>query len=195
MLCCPAARRTYQEMPPAALEPLPVAEPFGVSAGLAARDLRALFGPPAVRVMLDWDALERLDAPVTVRALTSLEQVEALYTPWYVEAGVGEVSFRDTDARPLRVGEITAHLEDLAPERVAAFDDIAVREDFRGGPLVVPCYGLPDGDLLLLDGNHRMGATARHRLPVRAVAVVVHGPVDPAILPDLAAWAPTRASS
>lgn len=149
-----------------------------------------MFGPPAVRVMLNWDALERTGAPVTVRPLVALEQVEALYTPWYVTPGVGEVSFADTDAQPLRVSQVAAHLDDLRPERRAAMAAIAAGFDRGAGPVTVPCYGLPSGELLLLDGNHRMSAAAVHRLPVRALAVIVHGPADPTILPDLAAWAP-----
>lgn len=176
----------------------------GLGAGLSVADVRSLFGPPVTRVMLDWDALDAAHAPVTVQVLTGTG-LHRLLTPWYLHPRTGrEVSYDHPDATPLRAAEVPSHLAGLDPERLARINAIADSCTPHAETWLLPCYALPtfpartetgpdgpdgpgeEGDLLLLDGNHRIAAHFVHHLHARVLALVVHGPLDPAVLPDLA---------
>lgn len=160
------------------------------AAGISIEDAHRLFGPPVVRALLDWERLTDLQAPLSQRVVHSPDEIGRLSSTWYVDVTRGEeTSYRDTDSRPLKISELRDHLAMLEPGRVERMRQIALTHRQGTGTWVVPCYALPGGDLLLLDGNHRIGAFALHGLAARLLAVVIHGPVQPEILPDLAAWA------
>lgn len=145
----------------------------------------ALFGPPVTRVMLDWSLLFACDAAVSAEPL-AYDALERLVSPWYVDLSAGrEVSYDDPAGMALRSCEVPDVLTTLEPGRAERMAAIAADCTPGAEAWVVPCYAVGD-DLLLLDGNHRVGANFVHRLDARVLAIVIHGPLDPAILPDLA---------
>lgn len=158
---------------------------------LTIQDAYQLFGPPVVRVLLDWHALFEARATTSLRVLHSPEEIHRLFTTWYVATHENrEISFRDAVSRPLRIGALSGSLTMLEPGRASKMAEIAAAQGSGTGTWVVPCYRLTNDDLLLLDGNHRLGAMAVHGVVARVLVVVIHGPLDPKILPDLAAWTP-----
>jgi hypothetical protein len=157
---------------------------------LTARDFAAFF-EPSTRVLIDWLRVQRSDWPVDVE-VAGLADITRWYFPWHVGADGDETRFDDPHARPLRVG-------DWAPPTFSGHRDAvnAIAHELRHRPspvqFVVATYGLPGDTRLVIDGNHRLAAVIQEQLPVRCLAVTLHGPADERLLPDLRYWsAPQR---
>lgn len=150
-----------------------------------------MFGPPVTRVMLDWSLLFASGATVSAQPL-AYDDLDRLITAWYVDVPAGcEVSYEDPAGTPVRASEVPDRLAALEPGRVERMAEIASSCTPGAEAWMVPCYAVDD-DLLLLDGNHRVGAHFVHRLDARVLAIVIHGPLDAAILPDLARFCAAR---
>ncbi|WP_141817618.1 hypothetical protein [Ornithinimicrobium humiphilum] len=150
---------------------------------------RDLFGPPVVRSLLDWEALLRLRPAVTTQVMVSAESIGGLRTTWYLdETGAGEVDYATSSCPPITVAEAAARLHDLDPARQRHLD--ATARHLGTQAILAPLYRLNHHDLLILDGNHRLVAAYLRGTEVRVLAMILHGPLDPQVLPDLAFWAP-----
>lgn len=139
---------------------------------LRVSDVPELILSPDIRVELDRATLIRLDPTIRVLVGRIADLADRIYPPWYYGAN-GRISHDDPTAVPKPISELVA-CED--------FDD-----RHSVGPLVLPCYALPEGELCL-DGNHRLSAALRFNPGLTIVLLSVEGPVERAILPDLRFW-------
>jgi hypothetical protein len=138
-----------------------------------------------IRVQLDWERLVRERWPIRVESLTKLD---GWFTPWYVDSNGQPSGWQATGARPLSIAEWRQAGDDHA-EKIEA-----IRQSHGDGPtpaLTVIAWALPDGQRVVLDGNHRLAASSRDDATAgpAIAAIVVEGPVDEGVLPDLRHWA------
>ncbi|MET8158587.1 hypothetical protein ABZT47_19600 [Sphaerisporangium sp. NPDC005289] len=155
------------------------------------------FDPDVVGAWLRWDAVTASNCPVTQICTRSREYLAGLYTMWYVTPDGSDGDWRGERDRPLRVGE--AHTTSSSwPEgradRIARLRDAFQREG-RPVHLVLPGYSLGNGRVLLLDGTHRAVAAHLSGLDVRLMVFSIEGPMDAAVLPDLARYSASAAAS
>lgn len=137
----------------------------------------------SVRVMCDWDRLLDLNVLATVKTFSTSNAAD-LHTPWYLD-DEGEIPYSEANSPPLRLREAKDRFDLLDEDRRFKINDIQ-GEGLLIGP--VPCYSLPDGTVLLMDGNHRIASAFIFGTDLPFYGLVLHGPIDEAILPDLKFW-------
>ena len=157
-----------------------------MSATIRFDDFERLFGPPMIRVLLNWDALRELEAPIRLLEAGSWSDVSAWFSPWYEDEQGTALDYSDSVKPPLRFSEMSARAQGTAArwERVRR-----IAADMSGmapSVLFVATYDLGSGVQLVLDGNHRLAALTVGRLSGwRVAALSVRGPVSASMLPDL----------
>ena len=138
---------------------------------------------PAVRTLLDWTLLAKGNPKIRPLLAANWAQVLAWSTPWYsfegrekdFQCGIPPVSFARLDADP----------GCLDVTRRSKIDAIALGLRTHPQAVLVAVYSADDR-FIVLDGNHTLAAVVIHRLPNPVLAIVVEGPFDARILPDLA---------
>lgn len=150
------------------------------------QQFETLFGPPLVRVLLDWDELRRRRTPVQVLAFDTMEALTNWHAPWYEDHDRREVDHATSPAPPLTFAQIAGRIDDPGTRwrrlRGVAADLAAMPPSV----LVIATYDLGEAGHLVLDGNHRLAAIISRHLPGwRVAALAVQGPVSAAVLPDL----------
>lgn len=150
----------------------------------------AEFFRPVVRVLFDWDRMQRERWLVEMSVVADPDQVALWRVPWNVDRHGREVPYDHPEARPARVDEVDRLLLAFHPERQHHVAKLV--RDFRQSrqpvQTVVPTYRIPGGGHLLLDGSHRAVGLVLSRVPFRLLACAVRGPVDADIIPELKHW-------
>jgi hypothetical protein len=147
-----------------------------------------------VRVALDWDRLRAAQAEIDLVVVDAGASIADWAFPWYVDSQGAFVPCDDPDAHAILVGDAATVLRD--PARAARIEALARTMPVeRPTPLLLAAYLLPANRRLVLDGNHRLAAAVTRRLPFTALVLSVHGPLDPAICPDLRHWTPADDSA
>lgn len=143
------------------------------TSGISMTDFESLFVLRAIRTWADWESLD--DANCTVRAavLTDVEALRRCQTVWYRSRG-RRSDWRDQKASRVTVGDESDRVDLQTLDRRLL--DV---------PHVFPALDLGGGQLMLLDGNHRAAALAALRDPLHVLLLVLTGPPDPMIFPDL----------
>lgn len=162
---------------------------------------------PFTRVGLAWGAVAHSDWQIDARVTDSRADLASWYFPWYLGPDGTAVDYLDPNGRPIAIGEWdTLRPAGLSFRRsdvdlqAARFREVTERAEVdleaarfhevsAPAQVVVPAYGLPDDRLLVLDGNHRLAALMQEtELAFHCTAVVLHGPIDEAVLSDLRHW-------
>ena len=145
-----------------------------------------------IRVLLDWDQLSSTQVDVRAEAHDQ-RSLGGLLTVWYSRPGGEPGSWREPEARPLTVREAvkSRHLWDA--DRRARVDALSQSIATVGGAplLTLPAYRV-GGERLLLDGTHRAAAALQAEVECRVLLMVLDGPLDEGVLPDLGRWAVER---
>ncbi|MFB9249034.1 hypothetical protein ACFFWE_12410 [Sphaerisporangium melleum] len=160
-------------------------------------DYIEFFDPDVIGAWLDWDAVTSSDCQVSETCSRSREYLAGLYTMWYATPDDTDGDWRGERDRPLRVGEARRTSRSWPQGRasgVTRLRDAFVREN-RPVHLVLPGYSLGNGRVLLLDGTHRAVAAHLSGLEVRVMVFSIEGPLDAAVLPDLAHYSVSPAGS
>ena len=136
-------------------------------------DFERLFVRRAIRTWVDWESLNDSNCTVRALVLTDVEALRRCQTVWYHSHG-DRADWRDQSARRTTVGEEADRIdrESLDPRLL----DV---------PQVFPALDLGDGQLLLLDGNHRAVAMAALRDSIHVLLMVLVAPREPLLFPDL----------
>ena len=148
---------------------------------------------------LDWERAQRECWPIrTIRI--SAAALRAFYTSWYagpngpladsVEMrGRTLLAFQMPGARPVPVGQVAVTL-DAWIEKKALITRYRYALQSFPPPIAISLvtYGLPNGQHLILDGNHRAVAAFLTGKEALVTALVICGPCDPHALPDLVHW-------
>lgn len=143
------------------------------------RDVAELVNSPHIRVHLDRELILRHNPKVTVKFATASTIATVAYPPWYFDDDGTPVRYDTPGATPQTTSWVSKHPAIESSSR------------FPTAPLTVPAYRTPTG-FLVLDGNHRLVAAATHNPGLPVVALVIQGPLDERILPDLGVWSSMR---
>lgn len=142
-----------------------------------------------VRVKLDWPRVVNDELKIDVHHTSSLNEVRTFFMPWYADDNRTELRYDCDYAKPVTVGDVADDL-DRWPQRtlpIAEYVKDMCSDGAQG--LVLPTYALPNDRLLLLDGNHRAVALVVAQIPFSVRLLIVRGPIEPTMLPDLKHWA------
>jgi hypothetical protein len=135
-----------------------------------------------IEVLLNWHLLSPSNPSIRLQRLQLPGDAGRIFTPWYLDGSGVARDYFDDGAMPQNVSS------------AAQSDALKKRHRFHyqeGSPTVVvaPAYGLPNGGVLLLDGNHRVVSAYLGGVNLLLMAFVIEGPLDAKILPDLEHWA------
>lgn len=136
-------------------------------------EFRALFAGGAIRTWMDWSVLDDTTCVVTPRVCLGAGELGSCSTVWY-RSGGEPADWRDQAAQRVTVAEEAAR----SPRRAAD-------STFIDAPHVFPALETGNGEVMLLDGNHRAVALAASGAAIHVLLVVLRGPRDPLICPDL----------
>lgn len=138
-----------------------------------------------MRVLLNWQLLIRTeqdggdgDAPRTsavadegVRierhAFTELDKIPfgVYYTPWFVDPAGKSANFKDAGVEPIRFRDVNRRYADFSEVKKDRIESILRDMDHAAGVrpyrFAIATLALENGDLVVLDGNHRLAAVAQ----------------------------------
>jgi hypothetical protein len=147
-----------------------------------------VFRDSGIRAELDWDLINDFEFSVEENYSSLHEDLARLRTVWYLSPDGRPGDYRNRNDRPMSLVEAVEGLDDAPPTRrqkITLLDDWFCRY-VDPVQLVLPCYRLPAAELLILDGTHRAAAAYRGQHEFRMFAFILVGPVNSAVLPDLA---------
>lgn len=144
-----------------------------------------------LRVRFAWDRLERERWPIRLEVADSPRDLEGWYTPWYLRDGE-ESGFGDAGADPIALTDLPRVLGSLKASRRARIEALAASFSGSREPvqLTVATYTLGRGELLVLDGNHRLAAVLVGGGSFTLMVFTIAGPLDADVLPDIQHWLP-----
>jgi hypothetical protein len=159
-----------------------------------------------IRVLLNWDLLhdyvDRRQATIRIHRAWAADwlQDNTVYSVWYARADQSEATFasaewRDADVQPITVNDLNTYFDAMPESRKADITSLVAYLSVRQAGVLptieVVTLEISKDTLIILDGNHRLGAVVRgrgnRRLPllVNIVEYRVSVPYDPELLPDL----------
>jgi len=142
-----------------------------------------------VQVRLDFARLNDADFRVRACVLRDPMALIGWVSPWYVDADGNECDCDDAGAAPIPLVHPDGSPISAPPSRTQKVTSIANSMSMvRPGPLLIGGYKPVGRDLVVvLDGNHRLRGSLANGGSLHVMALILHGPNDPAILADLAA--------
>jgi len=140
-----------------------------------------------VRVLLDFTRLNDDEFLVRAQALSDPMALLGWVSPWYVDENGNECDYGAPEANPIPLLRSDGEPIPAPPSharRVARIVDSFSM--IPPAPILIGAYA-PDGRdvVVVIDGNHRLRALLANRGPIHILALILHGPDDPAILRDL----------
>lgn len=141
---------------------------------------------PNIRAMLNWDLLQLYHAFAESKVISTVEELGSLFTVWHVDKNQKPVSWDDPKAYPLSVTNASESFPVLAEHRRHTISQF--QNHYLSSPepvnLLLPAYRVGSRSVLL-DSTHRAVAVHQAGLNFTAMIVILNGPIDEAILPDL----------
>jgi|SRR5581483_7879698 len=137
-----------------------------------------------IQVVVDWERFAGPEWRIEELALSVPADLGKLWTPWRRKTKPAEPG----DPPPLSVVQAASDAEVMRDADHRLAKQLARWQD--GVTLELPAFALPDGMLLLLDGNHKVVAAAVRRGSAALKLAVIRGP-NADLFPDLAGWANT----
>jgi hypothetical protein len=158
-----------------------------VTADLSPQDYLDLF--PDIAVELDRERFRAQGWPVSTKVIENAHELDRCYSAFRLSLGrFNPRLLHWVLARQALIGEVAPQIDRLPPANQARLAPFL--EDYAGrfGPvcLTLPAYGLPRGRLFVLDGNHRLTALRHLGCPFEVAFLVIDGPPDPTVVPDIA---------
>lgn len=143
-----------------------------------------------VRVGLDFTRLNDADFCPRARVIREPELLIDWVSPWYYDADGNECDHRAEGATPIPLVTQDGGAIRPVPAPPSHAQQVAqIAESMRQGrpgPILVGCYRPFGRDVVVvIDGSHRLRAALAIGGPLHVVALILHGPDDPAILSDL----------
>ncbi|WP_344586764.1 hypothetical protein [Actinomadura vinacea] len=118
---------------------------------------------------------------------SSQELLGELCTVWYATRAGDQAEWNDPGAVFKRVREAACEPVTWDPERRRKLDALVrgFRDQREPVQLVLPVLRVVPGREVVLDGTHRAVAAYRAGVPVTLFVFALHGPLRPAMLPDI----------
>ena len=132
-----------------------------------------------ITMTLDWLALAAHAPEIRILPISTRCELGQLYTPWREKADGSYADGWCEAAEPLRVNSV--RFPDRCEHELSEFP-------YRSETLKIPCYELPNGEYLILDGNQRAVSLFRSKCSINVEAWIIKGPIDQGIMPDLGKW-------
>lgn len=140
----------------------------------------------SIRAMVSWQRLLDADPPIDTVVTADLRFLGQLRTVWYRDADGGPGDWKYPDHEPMTVAEAASTPQSWTTEKTDKIESL--RRHFltyaEPNQLLLPCYQLQDG-YLLLDASHRTVAAFLAGKETRTLMLVISGPLEHAILADL----------
>lgn len=148
------------------------------------------FFKPRIRVLFNWERMEREKWPIELLLIDDLETLSSWYMPWNFDENGKEVNYKLPSARPIQLQDVPNLLSAFDNKRQYLIRELAkgFRESRNPIQMVVPTYSLGSNTCFLLDGNHRMAALMMACVPFRLMSFTIYGPLDGEIVPELRHW-------
>jgi hypothetical protein len=143
-----------------------------------------------IRVGFNWDRFFAERWPIECVTLSTHEDLERCFMPWYIGKGGEEVAYDHPEAVPMKLTDVPKAKQILNDERQGDVEDYVELARKQEGAIefIAPTYALPDDRYFLLDRNHRMSALALSKSPFRVTLWNVRGPLETDALLDLLHW-------
>lgn len=135
-----------------------------------------------IRVAIDWKLLMLCRPKVFIKKYKLPVDSDLLWTPWYVNSHGEPRLFFHKDAHPVSVKSASRNEKIISHYNVQKFS-LGYLERIK-----FPAYKLRHDMILLLDGNHRTVAAVKEKCLMKVSALVIDGPLDGNIIPDLSHW-------
>jgi hypothetical protein len=141
---------------------------------------------PNIRALLNWELLKQNDASIETMVIDSHDDLASLFTVWHVDADRKPASWDSPHAYPLRVQEASAPAYKWNEHRKHLISNFQNHYLSSAEPvnLMLPVYKV-DAGFVLLDSTHRAVAVHQAELDFSAMLVILNGPQEESILPDL----------
>lgn len=142
-----------------------------------------------VRVALNFDRINDADFHARARVIRHPSALHGWFSPWYVDSHGNECAYDEAGATPVPLVAPGGSPIPPPPSHAEAVTNIAASmRRGRPGPILIGAYKPHGRDIVVvIDGNHRLRAVLENGAPLHVVALILHGPDDPAILGDLTA--------
>jgi len=142
-----------------------------------------------VQAQLDFTRLNDADFRTRARVIRDPVALVGWFSPWYLDGEGNECDHLAEGAVPIPM--VRPDGSPIPPPPSHAEDVARISRSMRmgrPGPILIGGYRPFGRDVVVVvDGNHRLRATLANGGPLSVVALILHGPDDPAILSDLAA--------
>lgn len=143
---------------------------------------------PGIELRLHSERIPPERCRIYRRQIRSGAHAARLFSAFRSGGGRPFVGFGHPLARPMRIGEVIDHLEEIDPSERRRFAADKFLETGMPEQVEVPAYALGEDEYLLLDGNHRTTALCLAEQPSRLTLRVLEAPVDRRFLIDLKYW-------
>lgn len=145
-----------------------------------------------IRVGFNWNRLFAEDWPIDSVTLSSHDDLERCFMPWYIGKGGEEVAYDHPEAVPMKLTDVPKAKRILHDERQEDVEDYVkmYRKQVGKVEFIAPTYALPNDHYFLLDRNHRMSALSMTKVPFTVTLWNVCGPFEMECLLDLRYWLP-----
>jgi hypothetical protein len=153
----------------------------------------AFFFKPYIRVLFDWQRMERECWPIDLSVVSDLATLSSWYVPWNINGEGALVKYDAPGARPVPLSHVPTMFPQFDEERRELIHKLSQSFTEADQPvqLILPVYHLYDDRCLILDGNHRAAAVVMSGAPFKLMAFAIHGPLDGHIVPELQYWGST----
>ena len=152
---------------------------------LPLESFQKLFGSN-IRAMLNWDLLKQHEALIETMVIDTHDEIASLFTVWHIGMDGAPASWDKAGACPLSIRETIApsyQWNDQRKHTISSFQNHYLSSP-ESVNLILPVYRVNTG-YVLLDSTHRVVAVHQAGINFSAMLVVINGPVDERILPDL----------
>ncbi|WRH66460.1 MAG: hypothetical protein RSE13_23285 [Planktothrix sp. GU0601_MAG3] len=145
----------------------------------------------SIRIQLDWERLKSEKVTVIMSVFDQLENPSAWYLPWYFNDLKEDVGYSVANASPLTLADIPKAINLLHSSRRDKIQELLngfINTTQQPIQLVIATYALPNGEHLIMDGNHRSSALILAGVKAKLMVFEICGPIDQELIPDLCHW-------
>jgi hypothetical protein len=143
-----------------------------------------------IRVGFNWERFLAEKWPIERISISDRAILGRCFMPWYIGKSGEDVAYDDAAGAPMSLTDVPKAMEILNDERKGDLQE-KIEKLQRGdaGPrLIVPSYGLPDGNFFIMDRNHRLSAIMLTSGDFEIELWNVLGPHEEDCLMDLNHW-------
>ena len=133
-----------------------------------------------IRPQLNWDRFQQENWRIQVRILELSREAEHIFAPWHVDENGIPCVHDHKSANQLNLWD--------AIQNKKVVENFKLRANSEVPSYMFPGYALPNSQVLLLDGNHRLSGHLIARRDIVVEVATIVGPIEESALLDLRYW-------